>query len=120
MSACIYLDDILVSGRTKEHIQSLDAVLAQRVNDDAGLWLKQKKCAFIMESVEYLGHQISAEELHPIKEKFHALTDAPPPQDDLQLQAFLGLINCYAKFLPQVSSTLAPLYQLQAQWKHFK
>jgi len=114
----VYLDDILVSGKTEEeHIQRLDTVLTRL--EEAGLQLKQKKCSFMMKSVEYLGHQISAEGLRPTKEKVRAVTDAPPPQDVSQLRAFLGLINYYAKFLPQLSSTLAPLYQLlakQAKW----
>ena len=29
-----------------------------------------------------------------------------------QLQVFLGLVNYYSKFLPNLPSTLAPLYQL--------
>jgi hypothetical protein len=36
-----------------------------------------------------------------------------------QLRAFLGLVNYYVKFLPNLSSTLAPLYQLlekQRKW----
>ena len=73
----------------------------------------------MLESVEYLGHNISAEGLHPTKEKVRAITDAPPPKDISQLRAFLGLINYYGKFLPNLSSTLAPLYQLlekQQRW----
>lgn len=73
----------------------------------------------MLESVEYLGHNISAEGLRPTKEKVRAITDAPPPKDVSQLRAFLGLINYYGKFLPNLSSTLAPLYQLlekQQKW----
>lgn len=73
----------------------------------------------MLDSVEYLGHQISAEGLCPTKEKVCAVTDAPPPQNVSQLRAFFGLVNYYGKILPQLSSTLAPLYQLlekQRQW----
>ena len=41
-----------------------------------------------------------------------ALVDAPVHKDVSQLQSFLGLVNYYAKFMPNPSSALAPLYQL--------
>ena len=115
---CVYLDDILVTGKTKEeHLQRLNTVL-QRLQD-AGMRLKKKKCEFMMNSVEYLGHSISAEGLRPTTEKVRAIKNAPPPENVTQLRAFLGLINYYGKFLPNLSSLLAPLYQLlekQKQW----
>ena len=43
---CVYLHNILVSGKTEEeHIQSLDAILTRL--EDAGLRLKQKRCSFM-------------------------------------------------------------------------
>ena len=68
--------------------------------------------------MEYLGHKISEKGLEPLKDKVKAIVDAPPPQDVAQLRSFLGLINYYGKFLPNLSSTLAPLYRLlQAKTK---
>ena len=37
---------------------------------------------------------------------------APAPQDVTRLKSFLGLLNYYSKFLPNLSYTLAPLYRL--------
>lgn len=115
---CVYLDDILVTGKTEaEHLQNLERVLTRL--EEAGMRLKQEKCAFLLDSVEYLGHNISAEGLRPTQEKVCAITGAPPPENISQLRAFLGLINYYGKFLPQLSNTLAPLYRLlekQTKW----
>jgi hypothetical protein len=56
----IYLDDILVFGRSiDEHIERLKAVL-QRFRE-AGLKLSPSKCFFLKRSVSYLGHIISTE-----------------------------------------------------------
>ncbi len=66
----------------------------------------------MLPSVEYLGHNISAEGLRPTEDKIRAITEAPAPSNVSQLRSFLGLVNYYAKFLPQLSSTLAPLYKL--------
>ena len=107
----VYIDDILVTGRTEaEHLQHLAEVLSRL--EKAGIRLKKDKCAFMLKSVEYLGHIISAEGLHPTTEKIRAITAAPTPQDVTQLKSFLGLINYYSKFLPNLSHVLAPLYKL--------
>ena len=66
----------------------------------------------MLPSVDYLGHTISAEGLQPTREKIRAITDAPTPSNVAQLRSFLGLVNYYSKFLPQLATTLSPLYLL--------
>ena len=110
-NVCVYIDDILVTGETEqEHLQTLDEVLTRL--SKAGLKLKQTKCAFTQPSVEYLGHHISADGLRPTQEKVRAIAEAPAPRNVSQLRSFLGLVNYYGKFLPNLSSTLAPLHRL--------
>ena len=107
----MYLDDILVTGKTEtEHIKNLEEVLLRL--EKAGLRLKKQKCSFMLPSVNYLGHSISSEGLQPTREKIRAITDAPTPTTLAQLRSFLGLVNYYSKFLPQLATTLAPLYSL--------
>ena len=107
----IYLDDILVTGTSKaEHLETLDQVLNRL--ETAGLRLKQSKCAFMLESVNYLGHKISEKGLQPTEDKIRAITEASPPTNVSQLRSFLGLINYYGKFFPNLAHTLAPLFSL--------
>jgi len=107
----VYIDDILVSGRSEEEqLRRLDGVLKRL--EEAGLRLKRKKCSFMTPSVEYLGHKIDQDGLHPMDEKVRAVKEAPAPNNLAELRSFLGLINYYAKFLPQLSTVLAPLYSL--------
>ena len=80
--------------------------------EDAGLMLKESKCVFAVSSIEYLGHIIDGDSLHPSPSKVEAVKRAPVPINITELKSFLGLINYYHKFLPQFSTTLAPLYQL--------
>jgi transposase InsO family protein len=108
---CIYIDDILVTGSTTdEHLHNLEEVLTRLENANARL--KRKKCEFMLPSVEYLGHRISAKGLQPTDAKVQAIRNAPSPRNVSQLKSFLGLLNYYCKFLPNLSSTLAPLYKL--------
>ena len=102
----VYID-ILVTGRTEaEHLQHLAELLTRL--EKAEIRLKKDKCAFMLPSVEYLGHTILAEGLHPRTEKIRAITAAPTPTDVSQLKSFLGLINYYGKFLLNLSHVLAP------------
>ena len=52
--------------------------------------------------------------------KVEAVKAAPAPTDLTQLKSFLGLINYYCKFLPNLFTTLSPLYSLlrkNTRWK---
>ena len=107
----VYLDDILIAGASvDENLQNLEAVL-QKLKD-AGLRLNRSKCFFCHSSLEYLGHIISEHGIQPTSEKVRAIKEAPPPKTLSELRAFLGLLNYYSKFLPNLSSQLAPLYSL--------
>ena len=114
----IYLDDILVTGTSEtDHLSTLDQVLTRL--EGAGLQLKQSKCGFLLLSVDYLGHRISEKGLQPTEGKVKAISEAPAPTEVSQLRSFLGLINYYAKFLPNLATTLAPLYQLLQKGKQW-
>ena len=112
----VYIDDILVTGATiEEHLQTLGAVLERL--EKAGLRLNRAKCAFLQPSIEYLGHVIDEKGLHPTDEKISALREAPTPKNATQLRSFLGIINYYSKFLPNLSGQLSPLYSLLCKHK---
>lgn len=107
----VYLDDILITGKTNdEHLKNLDEVL--RRFDQAGLRLKCEKCVFQSPEVVYLGHKVDAKGLHPTEDKLQAIKHAPAPLNIAELRSYLGLLNYYGKFLPNLSTTLAPLHVL--------
>ena len=107
----IYLDDILVTGKTKEeHMAALGEVL--RRIESAGLRLRRDKCTFFSPAVTYLGYRIDREGLHPVPEKVAAIHNAREPKCVTELKSFLGLLTYYSRFLPNMASTLTPLYAL--------
>ena len=111
---CTYLDDILVTGKTADkHIKNLNAVLTCLC--EAGIRLKKTECQFSLRNVEYLGHVISSKGLEPAISKVTAIVDFPvasPCNIIIAIKSLLGLVNYYRKFLPSLSTTLAPLYRL--------
>ncbi|XP_049333824.1 uncharacterized protein K02A2.6-like [Astyanax mexicanus] len=106
-----YLDDILVTGCTDtEHLQHLDAVLGRL--EEFGLRFEKDKCEFFKDSLEYLGHIIDSAGLHKSPEKMRAIVEAPAPISLTQLRSFLGLINYYGRFIPNLATILNPLNAL--------
>ena len=87
-----YLDDILVSGVTKEeHLHNLEKVLQWL--EQHNIHAKKVKCAFLCDAVEYLGHCIDSDGLRTLSSKVKAIQDAPQPQNVQELRSFLGLLH---------------------------
>ena len=106
-----FLDDILISGETKViHDQRVKQVLT--ILQDAGLTLNAKKCQWGVSEISYLGFRVDKDGIHPSTDKISAIRRAPAPKDVTELQAFLGLLNFYRKFIRNASSLLEPLNKL--------
>ena len=107
----VYLDDVLVVGKTlEEHNRNLAKVL-DRIRE-AGLRLKPKKCHFAKTEVEYLGHVVSADGVRTDPKKLDAVHAFPTPTDVRTLRSFLGLASYYRRFIPSFSKVAGPLHAL--------
>ena len=78
--------------------------------DSAGMRLECDKCQFTLSQVHYLGHTVSSQGIQPTQEKVQAIRNVPAATNIHQLKSSLGLLNFYAKFLKNLSTTLAPMY----------
>ena len=107
----VYMDDIILTGTNDvEHLETLDLVLTKL--EESGLRLKQAKCTLLAEEVVYLGHKFDAQGIHPVKDKVQALLETRAPQNVTELKSYLGLLNYYNRFLPNLSTVLTPLHRL--------
>ena len=98
-------DDILVSVAVDNvHLRNLEKVL--------NLLLKKGKCVFLESQVSYLSHRVRKEGIWPKEDKVEAITNAQLPKNMSELKSYLGMINYYQTFLPNLSSVLAPLHKL--------
>ena len=66
----------------------------------------------MLNEVEHLGHIIDKHGIRVNVSKVEAIKNAPAPTNVKQLQSFIGCINYYSKFIPNMASICKPLYAL--------
>ncbi|XP_040195270.1 LOW QUALITY PROTEIN: uncharacterized protein LOC120928229 [Rana temporaria] len=107
----VYLDDLIVFGRTlEEHEQRLEKVL-KRLHEE-GLKLSLEKCQFCLPSVTYLGHVVSAEGISTDPKKLEAVASWPRPRNITELRSFLGFCSYYRRFVEGFAKIAQPLNTL--------
>jgi hypothetical protein len=107
----VYLDDVIVASPSQsEHLLHLQEVFERLAG--AGLVLNAEKCVFAVPTVEFLGHCVTSEGALPLRSNVAAILQHPEPQNVQQLQAFLGLVNFYRRFIPGAAKILKPLTDL--------
>ena len=113
----LYLDDVLVYGRTfEETLNNLEDVLKRMRK--AKLKMKPSKCLLFQTSIEFLGHILSQKGIEPMTNKVNAVKSWPSPasvpQNKLrtEVKRFLGLVSYYRRFIRNMSQIAAPLYRL--------
>lgn len=106
-----YLDDILVYGSTLQDCYKNVKNVFNKL-EQFNVKVNKNKCKFFHTSVEFLGHLIDVNGIHPTQEKILAIKSAPLPRNLTELKSYLGLLNYYIKFIPMLSSKLKPLYDL--------
>ena len=82
-------------------------------------WVSEK-CEFFQKKITYCGDVVDQDGLHKTQEKVEAVVNAPRPENVQQVRSFLGLVNYYHKFQPNLATTLHPLNQLLEQGKRWK
>ena len=94
----VYIDDILVTSKSKEeHLRHLD-ILFSRLNEH-GIIINPAKCLFGVSELDFLGFHVSADGLKPMKSKIQAILDFPKPVTLEQLRRFLATTNYYRRFM---------------------
>jgi hypothetical protein len=112
----VYLDDIIVFSKTKEeHLTNLERIFD--LLKEADLKLGLSKCKFMCESVQYLGHVISAKGITPDPEKIEALKNYERPTSVVEIQSFLGLASYYRRFIKNFADIAHPLIELTKKKK---
>jgi transposase InsO family protein len=108
---CVYLDDILIYTRTLEEHRKIVSEVLKRLKKHK-LFLKPEKCEFERTQIEYLGLIVGQgrAEMDPVK--VAGVKEWPTPTCKKEVQAFLGFINFYRRFVKDFSHHARPLFDL--------
>ena len=107
----IYIDDILIFSKSEaEHLGHVQHVLEKLCANK--LFAKLSKCDFAKDQVEYLGHVVSVQGVHPDPRKVSIIKDWPRPKSVHDLQNFLGMVNFYRWFIEKFVHVAQPLTDL--------
>jgi len=94
----VYLDNILIFTRTEEeHKRAVQRVL--EVLAEHKLFLCPEKCEFHWKEIEYLGLVISENKVAMDPVKVAGVRDWPTPENQTDVQAFIGFVNFYHRFI---------------------
>ena len=107
----VYIDDVLVASTSIEEHKRHVELIFDRFNS-FGITINPDKCVFASSHLEFLGHRIDSNGIRPMTEKAIAILEYPVPQSTKGLRRFLGMVNYYARFIPNCSEILSPLTDL--------
>ena len=105
--SCVYtyIDDILLFSDDEEsHLNDFKRVfeLLHRNN----LKISISKCKFCVNSVDFLGYNVSSDGLLTPSPKLAELREIPSLTDSKSLRRFLGMIGFYRKLIPNFASVV--------------
>jgi hypothetical protein len=115
----VYLDDIILYSETlDQHKIDVENIITRL--KAFNLKIKPSKCKFARSRIEYLSHVIENGTLKPNPAKTAAVNNAKIPKTVKQVQAFLGLVGYYRKFIKNCSGIASPLIKLTEKNTEFK
>lgn len=115
----VYLDDILIFSLTAdEHIAHIARVLEKL--HARNVQVKLPKCEFAKSKVKYLGFIVGEGVITVDPDDTKPILACSVPKTVRQLQRFLGNVNYYRKFIPDLSTIIEPLNRLtdkSSKWR---
>ena len=112
----VFLDDLLVWGKTFEEVMKKLEMVFQRLRKH-GLKLKPRKCHFFAKRIKFLGHIVSEDGVSTDPSKIEAIVKYAQPETDEELNSFLGLTGYYRRFVKDYSKITAPLHAIAIKKK---
>ena len=107
----VYLDDILIFTKTEEeHERAVWRVL--EILAEHKLFLHLEKYEFHQKQIEYLGLVISENKVMMDPVKVAGVRKWPTLENRTDVQAFVGFVNFYRRFIQDFSTIAQPLFDL--------
>ena len=104
----IFIDDVLIvtKGTKQQHLYKVREIL--KAFDEAELQLKSGNSIFAKQEIEWLGFELTDSGISPINSKVQGITEKLKPTNLKELRSFLGAVNQFNKFVPDLASMCFP------------
>lgn len=113
-----YLDDLVIYSKTwEEHVEHLHNVFSRL--RQAKLTVNPEKVRFAVGEISFLGHKVSARGVQIDPERTKAIRNFPRPTNPKAVSRFIGMVNFFAKFIPNFAEHAAPLNLLRRKGQKF-
>ena len=115
----IYLDDILVYGRTLEELRACVAAVKEVLRNNT-LTINEAKSEYDQTQVDFLGFTIDGRGILPMKKKISDIKMFERPKDTSEVRSFLGMLTFISPFIKNFSHKTKPLRELVTGNSRFK
>ena len=105
------MDDILIASYTEnEHLDHIRQVFKHFCKFK--MKLKLAKCEFGRGKIQFLGHIINHQGIRILPKIMEEMSKIKAPRNADEVQAFLGLLNYYCRFIPALADLMHPIQKL--------
>ncbi|GMF62090.1 unnamed protein product [Phytophthora fragariaefolia] len=109
-----FVDDICFGGESFDScLETLDRLLCRF--EECRISVSFTKSMFVQPTVDFLSHAVSREGLRADAKKLKAITELSFPKTKKGVQAFLGALNYYSRFIQDFAVYGAALYQVRGE-----
>ena len=116
----LFIDDILIvtMGTKNEHLDKVREIL--KALDNAELQLKAGNCKIAQSQIEWLGFRMTEDGISLVNTREREITEKLQPENLKELRSFLGAVNQFNNFIPDLASICFPIRSFpkkDATWK---
>ena len=104
----LYIDDVIIYGETyEEYLENIERVLTRFA--EYNITVSPKKCKFLMDSIEYLGHKIDKEGISFSDKQKESVLNFQLPETVGKLKQFMGVCEYFHSHVRNFSIMSRPL-----------
>ncbi|MCO5580537.1 hypothetical protein L7F22_034405 [Adiantum nelumboides] len=107
----VFFDDVIIDSKSMEEHKKHLQVIFQALRDNK-LFINQKKSAFFLQEIQYLGHIISKSGIRMDPSKLEVIKEWPNSRNLHELRSFIGMCAYYRRFIEKFSLIVGPLHDL--------
>jgi hypothetical protein len=112
-------DDVVVCSKTRlEHDTNFRAVMERAKN--AGIRFNPDKCIIACNKLPFWGHLLTNEGLKLDPKKVEVISNMDPSASLTDLKTFLGIVQFFSRFIPNLASESAVLWDLTNKSSEFQ